>query len=216
MKRAVLFDFDLTLADSTGGAVECVNRALTEMGLPPAGHQAIRSTIGLSLAAALARLTGLIDPVSAASFATKFVRCADLRMVELTSIFPEVSRVVRALKAAGIRTGIVSTKFRYRIELILARDGLRDAFDVIVGGEDVARHKPDPEGVHRALGQIGISGQDAFYVGDHPVDAMAAFAAGITFVAVLTGTAVRRDFGSWPDTVFIDSLRDLLPVLSPN
>ena len=53
MKRAVLFDFDLTLADSTRGAIECINYALVKMGLPQAEDQAIKATIGLSLPATL-------------------------------------------------------------------------------------------------------------------------------------------------------------------
>ena len=60
--RAVLFDFDLTLADSTLGAVECVNYALGAMALPRAEPEAIRATIGFSLAATLASLTGLTEP----------------------------------------------------------------------------------------------------------------------------------------------------------
>lgn len=216
MKRAVLFDFDLTLADSSRGAIECIDYALMKMGLPPADHGAIRATIGLSLPATLARLTGLTDRASTNAFAANFVERADLRMVDLTSLFPDVCRVVHELRMAGIKTGIVSTKYRYRIQAILARGGLTEAFDVIVGGEDVARHKPDPEGLHRALRCIGISGQDAVYVGDHPVDAMAASAARISFVAVLTGNAVRGDFDPWPDTVFIESLTDLVSLLTAN
>lgn len=216
MKRAVLFDFDLTLADSTRGAVECINYALMEMDLPHAEHHAIRATIGLSLPATLARLTGLTDPVLANNFMANFVRRADLRMVDLTSIFPDASRAVQELREAGMKTAIVSTKYRYRIEAILARDGLRESFDVIVGGEDVVRHKPDPEGLLQALGRIGISGPDAVYVGDHPVDAMAASGARIPFVAALTGNAVRSDFDPWPDTAFIESLPDLVPLVTAN
>lgn len=216
MKRAVLFDFDLTLADLTRGAIECINYALVKMGLPQAEHQAIKATIGLSLPATLVRLTGLTDPVLAKSFTANFVECADLKMVDLTTIFPDAPRAVHELRKADMKTGIVSTKYRYRIEAILARDGLTGGFDVIVGGEDVAHHKPDPEGLHRALKQIGLSGQDAVYVGDHPVDAMAASAAGIPFVAVLRGNAVRDDFDQWSNILFIESLTDLVPLLTAN
>jgi phosphoglycolate phosphatase len=216
VKRAVLFDFDLTLADSTRGAIECINYALTKMGLPKAEHQAIKATIGLNLPATLLRLTGLTDPGLAKSFTAHFVECADLRMVDLTTIFPDASRAVHELRNVGIKTGIVSTKYRYRIEAILARDGLTDGFDVIVGGEDVVHHKPDPEGLHRALNQIGLTGQDTVYVGDHPVDAMAASAAGIPFVAVLTGNAVRDDFDQWPNSRFLESLPELVPLLTAN
>jgi phosphoglycolate phosphatase len=186
------------------------------MGLPQAAHQAIKATIGLSLPATLVRLTGLTDPMLAERFTAHFVECADLRMVDLTTIFPDASRAVHELRNAGIKTGIVSTKYRYRIEAILTRDGLTDGFDVIVGGEDVVHHKPDPEGIHLALTQIGLSGADAMYVGDHPVDAMAASAAGIPFVAVLTGNALRDDFDQWSGTRFIEGLPDLVPLLTEN
>ena len=45
--RAVLFDFDFTLADSAEGIVACMNHALGRLGLPPAPADAIRRTIGL-------------------------------------------------------------------------------------------------------------------------------------------------------------------------
>ena len=212
-KRAVLFDFDLTLADSTSGVVECVNSALEAMALPRADPKAIRATIGFSLAATLARLTGLTDPALAQDFSLYFVKQADLRMVELTSVFPDVAQTLGQLRTAGIKTGIVSTKFRYRIETILARDGLLDVFDVIVGGEDVTRHKPDPEGLVQALGKLDTQTADSLYVGDHPVDAEAAAAAQIPFAAVLTGAATRNDFEPWPATVFLSSLRELAPFL---
>lgn len=214
MKRAVLFDFDFTLADSARGAIECVNYALAKMDLPRADNEAICATIGLSLPATLARLTGLTDPESANAFITNFVKRADLRMVELTTVFPSACHLIHELRKHGVKTAIVSTKYRYRIDAILARSGLAGSFDLIVGGEDVTRHKPDPEGLVRALRCIGISSQDAVYVGDHPVDAMAASAARISFVAALTGFAVRRDFDPWPDTVFVESLSDLVPILT--
>jgi phosphoglycolate phosphatase len=212
-KSVVLFDFDLTLVDSTLGAVECVNYALNEMALPRAEPEAIRATIGFSLAATLASLTGLTDPALAQNFAFNFVKRADLRMAELTSVFSDVAQTLDQLKAAGIKTGIVSTKFRYRIETILARDGLLEAFDVIVGGEDVMRHKPDPEGLVKALGKLDARTGDSLYVGDHPVDAEAAAAAEIPFAAVLTGAAARNDFKPWPASMFLGSLRDLAPLL---
>jgi phosphoglycolate phosphatase len=212
--RAVLFDFDFTLADSRLGAVECVNYALREMALPEAEPEAIHATIGFSLAATLAGLTGLTDPLLAQAFSRNFVKRADLRMAELTSVFPGVPRTMHQLRLAGIRNGIVSTKFRYRIETILAREGLSDAFDVIVGGEDVTNHKPDPEGLLKALAQLGVRSEDSLYVGDHPVDAQAAAAAGIPFAAVLTGTAVRRDFEPWPASAVLAGLSELAPLLA--
>ena len=75
------------------------------------------------------------------------------------------------------------------------------------------RHKPDPEGLVKALGKLDVRTGDSLYVGDHPVDAEAAAAAEIPFAAVLTGAATRDDFERWPATAFLSSLKDLAPLL---
>jgi len=92
----------------------------------------------------------------------------------LTIIYPWVAETVQALRVTGRRLGIVSSKYRYRIERILAEGGLASHCEVIVGGEDVSRHKPDPAGLLLALQRLGLPAADVLYVGDHPVDAEAA------------------------------------------
>ena len=47
--QSVIFDFDYTLADSSRGAIECINFALSEMGLAHVSAEAACRTIGLSL-----------------------------------------------------------------------------------------------------------------------------------------------------------------------
>ena len=176
MFRAVLFDFDFTLADSTAGAVECVNHALVACGYPAAAREAIRRSVAYPLPEVLARLTGVEDEGAAAAFAAAFITRADEVMAPLTSLFPGVTDAVRELRQDGYRTGIVSTKFRYRIDSILADHDARGLFDVIVGGEDVRRHKPHPESLERALARLELQAAEALYLGDHPVDAQAAAA----------------------------------------
>ncbi|MGA0602825.1 HAD family hydrolase [Caulobacter sp. KR2-114] len=207
--KTVIFDFDLTLAESSLGTIECVNYALDQMALPMAGSAAIRATIGQSLSTTLAMLTSLTDASLIRAFSDHFVARADAKMVELTTLFPDTAETVRALKSAGVTTAIVSTKFRYRIEAILARDGLLEGIDAIVGYEDVTNQKPHPEGLLTALGRLHASAPDSLYVGDHPIDAEAAAGAEMPFAAVLTGHATRVDFKPWPDTSFLTTLSGL-------
>lgn len=211
--HAAVFDFDLTLADSTAGVVECVNHALLGLGLPPAEPSAIRATVGLSLPRTLEMLTGVSDFERASEFYQRFVERADQVMADRTVMFPEVPDTLARLRALGIRTAIVSTKFRYRIEGILARESLAKAFDVIVGGEDVTQYKPDPEGLISALSRLGVEAAAAVYVGDHPVDAEAASRAGIRFIAVLTGTSRLGDFSGYEVADVLSSLSELPGVL---
>jgi phosphoglycolate phosphatase len=207
--RAILFDFDLTLADSTRAIVECFSHAFREMGLPCPASDAITRTIGYPLPKAFETLCGDADPLSSQVFVKLFIARADQVMNELTTMLPHASETARDLRARGIRTAIVSTKFRYRILEILALRGLDDAFDVVLGGEDVREHKPHPEGLRLALARLQIEPRDAWYVGDHPVDAQAAAGAGLSFVAMLTGVAGREDFLDLTVHHFLESMAAL-------
>jgi phosphoglycolate phosphatase len=207
--RAVIFDFDFTLADSSAGAVECVNHALRHMGLPPVPPSRVRESIGLSMTDGLQLMTGIRDPDATAAFSKFFVERADQVMAELTVLYDCVPDVIGKLKSEGLALGIVSTKFRYRIEGILARDGLAENFDAIVGGEDADRHKPDPMGLLLAFDRLQQRTGDGVYVGDHPVDALAASRAGVPFVASLTGTSDRGSFAAAEPLGIIDELSEL-------
>jgi len=209
MVRAVMFDFDLTLADSTAGAIDCINHALQCLGLPGAPERRILESIGLSLPDTFAYLAGTTDPERAETFARHFIARADEVMVDRTIVYECVPAVVRSLRAAGVAQAIVSSKFRRRIERIVAREGLLDCFPVIVGGEDTQHHKPHPAGLLQAMERLGRRPEDVLYVGDHPVDAQAARAAGVRFVAVLTGVSEHRHFVDTQPIAILDSLAPL-------
>lgn len=207
--EAVIFDFDYTLADSTRGAIACIGYALAQMGLSPASDADASRTIGLSLPETFRVLTGDADPERGAAFEALFIAHAAEAMTPRTVLLSPTRGAVTRLHSAGYRLGIVSTKYRRRIREVLARDGLLDVFDVIVGGEDVSRLKPNPEGLRAALGRL--RSEHVLYVGDSVTDARAAKAASLPFVAVLTGTtprdaflpysphAVLRDVGELPE-----------------
>jgi len=44
--KAVFFDFDYTLADSSKAVIECINYALQKMGYPESSPESICRTIG--------------------------------------------------------------------------------------------------------------------------------------------------------------------------
>ena len=203
MVQAIICDFDYTLADSSSGVVACVNEALAGLGLPLAAAEHIHATIGLSMPHTLRALTGITDAAVATDFSRRFVAYADQVMHDLTRLYPWVAETVQVLRAAGRRLGIVSSKYRYRIERILAENDLASQFEVIIGGEDVSQHKPDPAGLLLALQRFNLPATDVLYVGDHPVDAEAASRAGVAFMAVLTGTSDVPSFAPYPVKNFL-------------
>jgi phosphoglycolate phosphatase len=130
-------------------------------------------------------------------------------MADLTVLYPTVDSTMRLLRRQGKKLGIVSTKFRYRIEGVLQRDNVRDLFDVIVGGEDVASPNPDPEGLHRAITSLQCSLEKTLYVGDSVADAEAAKRAKVSFAAVLSGVTSRNEFRDYPVIEIVEDLLQL-------
>lgn len=56
--------------------------------------------------------------------------------------------------------------------------GVANLFSVVVGFEDVLRHKPDPEGIELAMARQSVLPKEALLVGDSAADIEAAKAAG--------------------------------------
>jgi phosphoglycolate phosphatase len=211
--KSVVFDFDYTLADSSVGVIGCTNFALKTMGLAPASAERIRSLIGVSLDRTFAELTAGTSEGRLEEFIRLFTERGDEVMVDGVRLFEPIRRVVDELLAAGLTLAIVTTKYRYRVEAVLRRDGLEHAFGFIVGGEDVAAHKPDPEGLLVATERLGGATCDVLYVGDSVVDAEAARRAGLGFVAVLSGVTLAADLAPYGPLAIVAGVGELPALL---
>ena len=209
MYQAVLFDFDYTLGDSTQGIILSVNYGLAQLGYPAAAADAIRKTIGLSLKNTFAVLTGSTNEAQAVDFARYFKEKADGVMVDHTQIYASAGALLQQLKECGCHTGIVTTKYHYRIAQILEKFGLTAAVDLIVGAEDVKMEKPDPQGVLWAVSQLQMQKENVLYVGDSLVDAQTAAAAAIDFAGVLTGTTAQTAFMQYPSVCIAPDLKGI-------
>jgi len=92
--------------------------------------------------------------------------------------------LMEALACLGVSTGLaVATNRSNTIDWVLERHGLTGVFDVVVSSLDVVRPKPHPDPLLKVLDHFEVGGGDALYVGDSPVDAETAAAAGVPFVA---------------------------------
>jgi phosphoglycolate phosphatase len=207
--RALIFDFDYTLADSTKGVLECIRFAFREMNLSEPAEDAMRATIGYSLAQAFTQLTGKTDPARQQDYRRLFLQRAGEVIVGLTTLYDCTAPALHILRSADLHLAIASTKTRGHIEGILAHNGLSDCFEVIVGGNDVTLQKPEPEALELARMRLGTSAAETIYVGDSIVDAEAAFRAGLRFIAVLTGTTKREEFGAFPSLLILESVAEL-------
>lgn len=195
--RAICFDFDYTLGDSTDSIVAGFQYGFARLGQPVPDRETVRGTIGYLLEDAYTMLTGDSDPVRRAQFRPLFLEVAKERQRRETVLFPGAEELLRTLHSRGVKAAIVSTKRGDTIQYIMERCKLMDQLEFVIGSEDVHAPKPDPQGLNMALERMGLSPKELLFCGDTVLDAGAAKNAGCPFCAVLNGTTPAEDFADF-------------------
>ena len=96
---------------------------------------------------------------------------------------PGAYELLRAVRAAGIPTALVTSTGRKLVEVALDTLG-RENFDAVVCGDEVRSHKPDPEPYRTAAGLLGVRIEDCVAIEDSPVGVASAVASGAAVLAV--------------------------------
>ncbi|MCC4770697.1 HAD-IA family hydrolase [Methanosarcina sp. DH2] len=205
----IIFDFDYTLADATDGIVSSFNHAFSGLEIPGCDSESIKRTVGLSLDEAFIQLTGYKDEILINRFKNLFREKADEVMSKNTVLFDDTVNTLQRLKQDGFNTGIVTTKYHYRIIETLDLHSVLDLIDIIVGREDVKVPKPSPEGLLLAIDSLNAQLNDVLYIGDSLVDAKTALAAHVDFAAVTTGTTNEKEFSQYPCIRILKNLSEL-------
>jgi phosphoglycolate phosphatase-like HAD superfamily hydrolase len=107
---------------------------------------------------------------------------------EHVTVFPGIGATLELLAAAGLKLAIYTGSQGESLPP-LEQSGLMRHFDLVLTSAHVAQRKPHPEGLIRCLEALGVSPEEAAYVGDSVQDIQAARAAGMTAIGVLSGTA---------------------------
>ena len=166
------FDLDLTLVDSHERIISAYIRALSDLGVVVSSEQ-LAPHLGMPLISTAAAVGAAVD---ADALVLGYRRYYDEPGAPRTLPMPGAREALRAVRAAGGRTVVVSAKFTPAVHQALTEAGLTELVDVVYG-ELFAHDKAS------ALVAEGAS----IYVGDHPGDMAAARAAQALGVGVTTG-----------------------------
>jgi pyrophosphatase PpaX len=210
--RAVLFDFDGTLADTTPLILQSFQYTVNQyLGRIPSKEEWMRE-FGRPLAAQLGAVAR--SPEEAAAMLETYSAYQDAHHETLVKPFPGVVEMVAELDARGIELAIVTSKYRKMTLRGLDVCGLMQHFDRIVTPEDVQNSKPHPESVTYALNALGVSAAQALMVGDSPHDVLAGRGAGTRTAAILWGGPYSRESleAEHPDYLLSDP-REILELL---
>jgi phosphoglycolate phosphatase len=184
---AVLFDLDGTLLDSRGDLADAANATRGHLGLEPLSDEAVEVHTGWGMMALLQGVLPEVQPSELAALREVFVAHYRAHLLDRSRPCPGVEEMFDAL--AGRKLGLVTNKPTMFTAPILEGLGWTRRFDVVVCGDTTPSRKPSPEPLLYALGALGVTAERALFVGDTPIDAETAAAAGVDFVCVGWGRA---------------------------
>lgn len=210
----LILDFDGTLADSQAILVGMVNETLAEHGLPQAAERVVAECIGLPLPEVFRRNLADVDEKLIVEL-TRFYRSrADLPdFVRKFRLFPGVRTTLEALRTAGARLVIGTSKGHATTCDILKHCGLDDVIETVIGGDSVRRGKPHPETIDRALKICGVRRERALMVGDTSFDIDMGHAAGVATCAATYGMQPAASLRALRPRFLIDRIEELAAVV---
>ena len=207
MVRSVLFDVDGTLLDTNEYIYQAFEHTLNTYGAPTS-----RETMKVHMGKLLHHMYEIFAPSHNAESLAQTHREFQEKNTYLATVFPHVIETLEKLRASNIKIAAVTTRSRESCIATLDHTGLHQLLDVVVTGDDVQKHKPDPEPLNKALAALGARASEAFMVGDTSIDVFAGKNAGVKTIAVTYGFHAETVANSNPDHV-VASIREILPLV---
>jgi len=193
--------------DTLDVIVLAMNAACDEIGVsPPFRSAELRPMIGTPVQRQLRDLRGVTGPraeVFTDAYYTHFSRSVD----DGIQLYPGVAETFPILAGRAMTT--MSTRRRTQAERMLRVAGLRFYFQDVVGGDQAARPKPNPDLPLLGAKLLRVPAGRCAVIGDSPVDILAGRAAGMKAVGVLYGYGDGNAIGEARPDASIQRFADL-------
>jgi pyrophosphatase PpaX len=210
--RTVLFDLDGTLIDSVRLILDSYHHTLSAHGLPPRTDEEWLRGVGTPLRVQFAEWQH--DPATLEAMIATYREYNLKHHDSMVTVYPGVVDALRAIRQAGVATGLVTSKNRQGALRGLALVKLEAMMDVLVCADEVTNPKPHPEPVEKALALLQADPATTVYVGDSIHDMRSGRAAGVRTAAALWGPFGRSHLeGAEPD-FWLERPKDLVGLVT--
>lgn len=186
-QTAVVFDLDGTLLDTLEDLKDAVNAALMYKNLPTCSLEQVRQYVGNGIRKLIIRAVpeGEANPAFEDVFAY-FKTYYREHCMDHTAPYRNVMHMLQELHAQKVPMAIVSNKIDFAVKELRDRY-FAEYIDVALGEMEGVQRKPAPDMVDKAIQELGVSKENAIYVGDSDVDIQTAANAGLPCVSVTWG-----------------------------
>ena len=190
--KAVILDFDGTIADTRSLIVSTMQQTIKELALPKRSDSRCAAMIGLPLKQSFITLLNVDDATADVCTATYRRIFAENNRPGAVRVFPNVIETIRAMHSAGLTVTIASSRSHASLAAFTEEMRLSDNITYMLGGDDVAKAKPEPDMVMKTLADNRLRPEEAVVVGDTVFDIAMGRAAGVATVGVTYGNGHRK------------------------
>lgn len=187
--KTVVFDLDGTLADTSGDLLAAANACFHEMGHPDLLDMRDQLTAfhggRAMLRLGFSRLDLPMDEAAISAYYPKLLRHYEDAIDTHTRLYQGAVTAVEDLRALGFATAICTNKPEYLAVKLVARLGISDLFDALIGADTLPTRKPDSAPYHAAVLRAG--GTRSMLIGDTETDRLTARAANVPCALVTFG-----------------------------
>lgn len=208
MIRAAIFDLDELIID-----LEKIHKAAERQICMEYGHSYDALSENLRINSSGLRENDILERIQqelklTASLAEMIQRkqalFADMMDEEEILPMPGVLETINSFQVQGYRLALTSSGSRPRVEMVIKRIGLLDAFDLTICGEDVQHGKPNPEPYRFTAERLKVSPLEGVVFEDAEVGVQSAKAAGLWCIGVPNPTAAAVQNLAQADLVIPD------------
>lgn len=189
--QAVIFDLDGTLVDSYEALEVAVNHALSAHAMQELAPGRIRDFVGEGVERLMQKAFARdeVPPSAYAAFEERY----DEVCCEGSRILADVETTLSQLAELRLPMAVCTNKPTAFSRKILEFLALSRYFSAVIGPDAAGARKPDGRHVLATLEAIGADARTTLFVGDMPIDVMAARNGGTAIAAIATGSSTREE-----------------------
>ncbi len=210
-RPVAIFDFDGTLADTWRDIATALNATLRDAGLPEVQGADARFWISNGALKLLERAVpaGLRDriPELYEIFGEHYDRCC----LDTTETYAGITDCLDALSHFAL--AVLSNKPVRFLDRCVQGLGLKDYFEIVLGGDALPAPKPDARAIEQMLERMAIEPEGLWMIGDSAVDVETGQAAGAVTVGCTWGLRGREELRRAGPDHLVDSPREIPAIL---
>lgn len=210
--RAVVFDWDGTVMNSTHAIVASIQGACVDLGLPVPEARQASWVIGLSLESALYHVVPTLTAELFPDFQDRY-RAHYLSQDGQLPLFDGMAELLGSLRGRGVLLGVATGKSRVGLDRVLAQRDMHGHFDA-TRCADESFGKPHPGMLLDIMDMLSLEPQEVLMVGDTSHDMRMARNAGVDGLAVTYGAHDLEALSAGEPLAMVDSVAQMRDWLS--